>query len=247
MADPRSLWRTCDVLMHVFITMNVWCRGVLWWHILSYLAMVENTLINYWSPDPDHLRRTEPRGQYFLCAKIVNRRDSFRVTHPRRHTDRYKWITLALLSMSEGNNLHFYLAKNNVVQSILVDRYIYTWVGLFSYISSFILTSCENNIPYWISVSIVASKHAVNLAHYNWGSLVLRTAVFLENCYPPVTLLTLDRTSMILVTIVSGNLTPAAHPHTWMSPCDNVLPNESNAEHDMIIIILNHFLHKSKL
>ena len=46
MADPRSLWRTCDVITHVFTTTHVWRRGILLCHILPYLAMVKNPWIN---------------------------------------------------------------------------------------------------------------------------------------------------------------------------------------------------------
>ena len=49
--DRPSVWHTCDVIIT-----DVWRRGVLWWHILSYLPMVKNPVNKFSSPDTDHLR-----------------------------------------------------------------------------------------------------------------------------------------------------------------------------------------------
>ena len=66
MTDPRSLWRTCHVITHFFIVTHFWCHGILRWHILSYLEMVNNRL-TFLSPDPDDLRGGPSHGILLLA------------------------------------------------------------------------------------------------------------------------------------------------------------------------------------
>ena len=67
-ADPRLLWRTYDVIKHFFIVTHVWRRGVLWWHILSYLSMVKNPIKN--SRLPIRMIRGGPsQGDNTSCVK----------------------------------------------------------------------------------------------------------------------------------------------------------------------------------
>ena len=81
MADTRSLWRTCDTIMHVFIITHVLCNGVLWWHIFSYIPMVKNPLIISGVRIPIILEEDRPTG-IILRVQInhVNPRNSFWVT-----------------------------------------------------------------------------------------------------------------------------------------------------------------------
>ena len=105
----KHLWRHNAI----FIIMHVSHHSVLWWHILSYLAMVMNPLINSDS-DPGHLGGGPSHGHNTSYVKNqVNRSNSFWVTIADKQTDRQtdrqtdipKCITLALLSGSEGIRL----------------------------------------------------------------------------------------------------------------------------------------------
>ena len=74
MTDPRSLWHTCDGVAHVFIISHVWRRGILWWHILSYLAMVKNTSLNssvhIWMPIPIISEENRAMAKLFLVLTL---------------------------------------------------------------------------------------------------------------------------------------------------------------------------------
>ena len=61
------------VIMHVFITMHVWCYGVLSWHIVVLSPNGEESLeLNkLLSPDPDHLRGGPSHGHNTSCVKKI--------------------------------------------------------------------------------------------------------------------------------------------------------------------------------
>ena len=52
-AYPYSLSHAFDVIAHFFIITYILCHGIIWWYILSYLAMVKN---NFMSADLDPIR-----------------------------------------------------------------------------------------------------------------------------------------------------------------------------------------------
>ena len=91
MTDTRSLWRTCDVIMHVFITAHVWRRRVFWWHVLSYFQRLKNRKINHLMRNPIRIiweGHSATGMKYFLFRKIKSIwSNRFWVTRPDRHTD----------------------------------------------------------------------------------------------------------------------------------------------------------------
>ena len=67
---------------------------------MAHFVLSPNSEESLKSTDPDHLKGGLNHVYNTSCVK--NQVNSFCVTYPDRHTNRLKFITLALLSGSEG-------------------------------------------------------------------------------------------------------------------------------------------------
>ena len=102
MTDPRSLWRSCDMIT----------RLTSWHTLMAYCVLIpspngKQSLHTFSSPGPDHIRGDPSHGYLTFCANTSCQSKKYVLRTLRiqnfRQTNRPKCITIALLSGSEGN------------------------------------------------------------------------------------------------------------------------------------------------